>query len=310
MSFGAHSVWHPAGLQAARLGSLWWCFLVVCGVVYLAVMVALALAVRGPRGQEDRRRRTRVVGGATALSALVLLVLLGISVHAGRAMTDLSHQARLTVRVTAQQWFWEFQYPGDPPSQTVLTANEMHIPVKTPVELQLVSRDVIHSFWVPALHGKRDLIPGHDSTTYLEADLPGVYRGQCAEFCGAQHARMGFLVIAESDQEFQRWLAAQRRPAAAPTDDLARRGQEVFMGGPCPMCHNLLGTDAGGRLGPDLTHLASRRTLGAGTLPLTTGHLAGWVLDAQSQKPGIRMPPVPLGSEELTALLAYLGGLK
>src|SRR3569623_1270928 len=155
----------------------------------------------------------------------------------------------LTVRVIGRQWWWELRYPGTAPDQQVVTANELHIPVGRPVLVELVSRDVIHSFWVPALHGKRDLVPGHDSTTYIQADRPGVVRGQCAEFCGAQHAQMGILVIAEPEDAFQAWLAAQRRPAPAALGAEAQRGERLFLHGACVMCHRVAGPLAGATLG-------------------------------------------------------------
>jgi cytochrome c oxidase subunit 2 len=214
------------------------------------------------------------------------------------------------VRVIARQWWWELQYQADPPSQMVITANELHIPVGKPVLLELESRDVIHSFWVPALHGKRDLIPGHPSTTYLRADQPGVYRGQCAEFCGDQHARMGLLVVAEPPEVFQQWLAHARAPAPEPADEVTRRGREVFLRGPCVMCHAVSGTIAAATNGPDLTHVAGRRTLAGATVANVPGNLAGWILDAQAIKPGNHMPPLPLPAPDLQALLAYLETLR
>jgi cytochrome c oxidase subunit 2 len=192
----------------------------------------------------------------------------------------------------------------------VITANEIHIPVGQPVEFQLKSRDVIHSFWVPTLHGKRDLIPRHVTTMTLQADRPGVYRGQCAEFCGYQHAHMAILVVAEPLEQFAAWLEHQRRPAAEPSDARQQRGQEVFLSAPCVMCHTIRGTLAGGRVAPDLTHIAGRHTLAAGTLPNTPGHLAGWIIDPQHIKPGNRMPAHSLNADDLQALLAYLGSLK
>jgi cytochrome c oxidase subunit 2 len=178
------------------------------------------------------------------------------------------------------------------------------------VRVRVRSADVIHSFWVPALHGKTDMIPGQVAETTIQADRPGEYIGQCAEFCGHQHAHMRLVVVAEPPAAFEAWLAAQRRPAPPPETDAQRQGQDVFLRGPCVMCHAIGGTPAGSRVGPDLTHVASRRMLAAGTLPNTTGHLAGWLLDPQGVKPGARMPPSGLGAAELQALLAYLGTLR
>jgi cytochrome c oxidase subunit 2 len=192
----------------------------------------------------------------------------------------------------------------------VITANEIHIPVGKPVHIRLASRDVIHSFWVPDLHGKKDLIPGKDTDLWLRADRAGVYRGQCAEFCGWQHAHMALLVIAEPQDRFDAWLASQRQTPPPPSTPLGQRGRAVFESQACPLCHTVAGTQANGSAGPDLTHLASRRTIAAGTLPNTIGSLGGWIVDPQSTKPGNRMPAVTLHADDLQALLAYLETLR
>jgi cytochrome c oxidase subunit 2 len=179
-----------------------------------------------------------------------------------------------------------------------------------PVVLKVSSQDVIHSFWVPNLHGKRDLIPGQITHTWIQADRPGVYRGQCAEFCGHQHAHMAFNVVAEPMDNFLAWIAHQRQPAPDPTTDEERRGHDVFMQSPCVSCHTIRGTDAGSHLGPELTHVASRLTIAAGTLPNVRGHLAGWVANAQSIKPGSRMPPNLLQPGDLQAVLTYVRSLR
>jgi cytochrome c oxidase subunit 2 len=312
MTWASSSVLSPAGPQAARLAHLFWIFFGVCAAVYL-VMVVLVLASisRTPTAVFDEGPRLRVIAVGGALTTFILVVLLVFSVRAGGGLNPMpGAEQALTVRVIARQWWWEFQYPGTLPSDMVVTANEMHVPAGRPVLLQLASRDVIHSFWVPALHGKRDLIPGHDSTTYIQADQPGTYRGQCAEFCGAQHARMGFLVIAEPVTVFEAWLKHQREPAAPPTTAAAARGQSRFLGSACPMCHTVAGTLAGAATGPDLTHLASRGTIGAGSVPNTPAHLAAWILDSHNIKPGNRMPPLPMAGAELQDLLAYLETLR
>jgi cytochrome c oxidase subunit 2 len=196
------------------------------------------------------------------------------------------------------------------PSNLLTTANEIHIPVGRPIDFELQSADVIHSFWIPNLSGKRDMIPGRATHTVMQADRPGTYWGQCAEFCGYEHAKMRFDVIAEPEADFQKWLAASRQPAAEPTTDSQKRGQQVFMGRSCVMCHTIQGTMAGGMIGPELTHLASRSKIAAGSLPNKRGHLAGWIADPQQIKPGIRMPPNALAPAELQALLDYLENLK
>jgi cytochrome c oxidase subunit 2 len=217
----------------------------------------------------------------------------------------------VSINVTGHQWWWEVEYQDlNAPTLRFRTANEIHIPVGRPVVLNVTSRDVIHSFWVPNLQGKRDLISGYTTSIWLQADRPGVYRGQCAEFCGYQHANMAVYVTAEEDAPFKGWLAAQREPSLEPSTDTARSGRDVFMRGSCPTCHTIRGTAAGGTVGPELTHLASRRTLAAGTLPNTAGHLGGWISDPQSVKPGVKMPPNKLSGDDFQALLAYLEGLK
>jgi cytochrome c oxidase subunit 2 len=308
--WGDSSSLDPAGPQAAHIAGVWWLFLAVCAVVYVAVLVALALAITRPGSAVNVQRRTRLVGAAVTLTVVTLLALLTRSVLAGKALTAMTGTATVNVKVIGRQWWWELQYQADPPSQMVITANELHIPVGQPVLLQLESRDVIHSFWVPALHGKRDLIPGHPSTTYIRADRPGLYRGQCAEFCGAQHAHMGLVVIAEPDADFQAWLAHARQPAPEPTSETARRGREVFLHGPCVMCHALGGTIAAASAGPDLTHLKARRTLAAGTIPNQRDSLSSWIVDAQSFKPGVHMPTLGLKPHDLQDLLAYLETLR
>jgi cytochrome c oxidase subunit 2 len=302
-----------AGPQAGRIEDLWWIFFWVCTVVFVLVLIALLAAVfrsRTDPSRDGERRLTQAVGGATAVSAVILIGLLVLSVATGRAVGSLAPPGSLTLEVVGHQWWWEIIYEDPVPARRFTTANEIHIPVGSPVRIKTRSNDVIHSFWVPNLHGKRDLIPGKPSETWLQADRPGVFRGQCAEFCGAQHANMALVVVAEPPAKFESWRAAQLQPTPPPARPLLRRGQEVFLALPCPTCHTIAGTPAGGRVGPDLSHLASRRTLAAGTLPNTRGHLAGWILDPQTQKPGNKMPAVALQSDDMEALLAYLESLR
>jgi cytochrome c oxidase subunit 2 len=313
MTWASSSALAPAGTQAARLAHVIWIFLGICSLVYVVMLVLLVAALVRPDASFDESRRLKPVAIGGVLTTAILVALLIVTVQAGRGLNPM-RDARdvLTVRVTARQWWWEFRYPGNAPDQEVTTANELHIPVGKPILLELISRDVIHSFWVPSLYGKRDLIPGHDSTTYIEADRAGVFRGQCAEFCGAQHAKMGFLVIAEPPSTFEAWLEHQRSPAADPKQlaEPARRGRQVFLRGTCPMCHTVAGTIAGAAMGPNLTHVASRTTLGAGTIPDEREHLARWVGDSQAIKPGNRMPPSSLPPNEFADLLSYLETLR
>jgi cytochrome c oxidase subunit 2 len=245
--------------------------------------------------------------GATVLTLFVLLV---ASVWTGRAIASLGAESAVTINLTGHQWWWEAEYEDSVPSQRFRTANELHIPVGRPVVFKVTSHDVIHSFWVPNLHGKRDLIPGYTTAIWLQADQPGIYRGQCAEFCGLQHARMALYVTAESNADFEKWRMNQRREAPQPVSDDERRGRDVFLRATCTQCHTIRGTIAGATMGPDLTHLATRGTIAAGTLPNTRGHLAGWVTDAQGVKPGNHMPPNSIAGGDLQVLLTYLESLK
>ena len=286
--------------------------------VFTAVLAGLCIGlIRGIRNRSRSDRilpseaaLSRSVAVAVALTAGLLTILLALSVWTGRTIGALHADSAVTIAITGHQWWWEIQYEDGVPSQRVVTANELHLPINRPVVLKVTSRDVIHSFWVPNLQGKRDLIPGYTTAVWVRADRPGVFRGQCAEFCGLQHAHMALEVVAESDHDFDGWLAAMRPPARDPPDALQRRGRDVFMQARCPGCHTIRGTDAAGQVAPDLTHLASRRTLGAGTLPNTSEHLARWIQDPQRVKPGNQMPPHPLEAGDLGALVAYLETLR
>jgi len=304
------SVLDPAGPQAVHIARLWWLMFWVCGAVFVIVMLFVGLAlVRRNRQAIDSSLRAGV-GAAVALTVLILLVLLVASVWTGRAIASLGASSAVSIDITGHQWWWDIQYEASVPSERVKTANEIHVPIGRPVVLKVTSSDVIHSFWVPNLHGKRDLIPGYTTAIWIQADRPGTYRGQCAEFCGLEHAKMAFYVTAETNNDFERWLADQRKPAVEPQNDLARRGRDVFLTATCTQCHTIRGTIAGAVLGPDLTHIAARATIGSGSLPNSRGHLAGWIVDSQGIKPGNHMPPNGLGGDDLQALLAYLESLK
>jgi cytochrome c oxidase subunit 2 len=310
------SVLHPAGPLAERILGLWDLMYWICAAVFVLVILALLAAVlrRRPRIEDEedlpgppegQRRLFQVIGAATAVTVLLLFVLLTASVATGRATASLPGEP-LSLKVTGKQWWWQVEYVDPIPSRSITTANEIHIPVGRPVRIRLESSDVIHSFWVPNLHGKKDLIPGYTNVIWIRADRPGVYRGQCAEFCGFQHAHMGLLVIADPPERFRAWAEAQRQPSAPPATPQQAQGKYLVEHLPCANCHTIRGTQASGKLGPDLTHLASRRTLAAGTMPNNRGHLGGWILDPQSIKPGNLMPPTAMSSESLQALLAYL----
>ena len=316
-----HDALLPAGPQAAHIADFWWVMFWVCVAVFIAMMIVLAWGVlRAPRSTADmlhvtpttrtERRAAWSVGIAVAVSTLLLLGLLVGSVATDRALAQLPRNDALNVHVTAHDWWWEVTYDDADPTRMFSTANEMRIPVGRPVVVTLDAADVIHSFWVPSLAGKKDLIPGRRSTLELRADQPGEYRGQCAEFCGLQHAFMSFTVFALSSADYEAWVDAQRKPAAAPSDPVAQRGRDLFLSGSCMLCHAIAGTTAGGRKAPDLTHVASRARLAAGRLPNTAADLEQWIRDPQRIKPGVNMPAHPLQDPDLKALVAYLETLR
>lgn len=312
------SVLSPAGAQASSIHQLWLLMLwttTIVGVVVLGfIAVALLRRARGettlriPTGPETSL--TRAVWAATAVSVLILVMLLIASIVITRGVESVQASGAVTINITGHQWWWEIEYEDAVPSQRVLTANELHIPVGRPIVLKVSSRDVIHSIWVPNLQGKRDLIPGYTTAIWLQADRPGIFRGQCAEFCGLQHAHMALDVIAESAADFDRWLEGMRKPASPPQTDEQRRGHDVFMTRRCAGCHTISGAEAFGQMGPDLTHIGSRSSIGAGALPNTRDHMNAWVKNPQVSKPGNQMPPNPLSDEESRTLLAYLDFLK
>ena len=314
-----------AGPQSEGIDILWWSFFWLLGVIFLAVMIVLLLTLtrrhRGieqeslesshkPSDQTESRLR-RVVTGATIVSHIILFVLIVASVSTGKVNSELSNKKNsLTVEVTGNQWWWQIRYMSSDASRILITANEIHIPVGRPIQIRGLSNDVIHSFWVPNLNGKRDLIPSRVTTQWLEADHAGVFRGQCAEFCGLQHAHMAIWVIAESEDKFEAWIQAQLWPAAAPLDPVKQRGQQVFMNSACIFCHQIRGTTAAGQNAPDLTHFGSRLGIAANTVPNTKGNLAGWIVDPQSMKPGNHMATVAVNSTDLQPLTEYLESLK
>jgi cytochrome c oxidase subunit 2 len=320
---GVSSMLRPAGPEAARI-TFWWWLMFWISVFVLALVVALLLtgllrrrrsletdaagAARQARIlQRNERRWLRfVIYAGMVAPAVILGSVMGINLFSERVIAAAAQVPALEVEITGHQWWWEIRYP----EQGVVTANELHIPVGRPVKLRLASTDVIHSFWAPQLEGKRDLIPGQVNILTFEATQAGIYRGQCAEFCGRQHAKMAFLVIAEPVAAFEGWISQQQQPAAAPVTAAARAGQQVFLHSACVACHTVAGTTAAGRLGPDLTHVASRFTLAAATLPNTPGQRAGWIVNSQALKPGNDMPAMQLAPADLQALLAWLETLE
>jgi cytochrome c oxidase subunit 2 len=313
------SALEPMGPQAHKASQLWWFAFVVSTLVYLLTIGALCWALARARrrteraellGADHEQRMTSSVTWATAATIVILLVFLGYDLSVGHTLNPVPSRHPLTIEVTGKQWWWDVQYADTSASGRFTTANEIHVPVGEPILFLLSASDVIHSMWVPNLAGKKDLIPGYTQSFWFQADTAGFYRGQCAEFCGQQHAKMGMVVIAEPKDKYQSWVIAQRQSGTEPRDSVQSRGQEVFLTGTCAMCHAISGTSASSHAGPDLTHLASRRTIAAGTLPNTRGALAGWIVDPQRIKPGAKMPPNALSPKDLDALLTYLQSLK
>jgi cytochrome c oxidase subunit 2 len=249
------------------------------------------------------------VYAGTAASALALLGAAAWTFNVLGAVSVMPGKPALTIHVIGHQWWWEFRYEGDDVSRSFTTANEIHIPTGQPVRIEATSTDVIHSFWVPTLSGKMDTIPNQHNETWIEADTPGTYRGQCTEFCGQQHAHMALIAIADPPDKFKAWWDDQLKPAPAPPSDTIAQGRSAFVAR-CGVCHAVRGSIAQGRLGPDLSHLMSRSTIAAGTLPNTVGYLSGWIADPQHAKPGNLMPELDLSGPELTVIRRYLETLK
>jgi len=248
--------------------------------------------------------------GWTALIGVSLAGLAIASFFSDRSMARAATNQKLSVTVTGNQWWWDIEYNAADASKTLRTANELHLPDGVPTRIFLNSNDVIHSFWVPSLAGKQDLIPGRKNDITVLPTRVGVFRGPCAEFCGLQHAHMSLVVVVEPYADFIKWWDHQLQPAPQPTTPLALAGYKYVTTGPCSACHAIGGTPANGQVGPDLTHLASRKSLAAGTMPMGEGNLYGWVEDPQSLKPGVNMPTIGLEPGQLHAVVAYLETLK
>jgi cytochrome c oxidase subunit 2 len=309
---GEQSALAPTGPNARDTLRLFELTLWMSGVVCLLVALALLQAWLLPRWRLPKpAARWMVAGGGVVLPALVLPALLVASLRIPWPFAE-ERDGAFTVDVVAWQFWWEFRYPnpdaGGPP---IVTANELHIPVGVPVRFRLTTSDVIHSFWIPTLGGKVDMIPGRTNYALLRADAPGDFRGACFEFCGLQHANMAFTVRALPPAEWQAWLRREAAPATAPVSEEALRGREIFIASGCGSCHAVRGHGAEGGTGPDLTHVASRATIGAGILPNTRASLTGWIAATQQIKPGANMPSFNgLTGPELHALATYLEGLR
>ena len=307
------------GIKAYPVTALTWGLLIISVSVVVIVTTLVLWGVLARRQPEQsigdvavERRGTGLgwLGLGVGISAVLLLIsVVWTMAVLAKVSAPPPGSNPLTIEVTGQQWWWKARYLNADPSKVLTTADEFHIPVGRPVRVKLIGADVIHSFWVPALTGKTETIPGQTNVTWLEADKPGRYRGQCTEYCGQQHAHMALFVIAESPAAFDKWLQDQLKSAPAPASPALVQDQEVFVQR-CGACHTVRGSMAGGSVAPDLTHLMSRTTLAAGTLPNTPGALAGWIADPQGQKPGTKMPNLYLSGQELTAVTTYLQTLK
>jgi cytochrome c oxidase subunit 2 len=306
------STLHPESDASRQIADVWWVFLAGAGVVFAIVLLLLLLAVlrrrsaSGGRRSDSRATKLVLVGGLV-LPLITLPALFGLSVATLPATNaPPGKKAALTIDVVGHQWFWSVSYRGT----RAVTANEIHVPVGETVRVHVSTSDVIHSFWVPELNRKIDTIPGRDNSELLRADRPGAYRGQCAEYCGLQHAHMAFTVYAEPRARFRAWLGNMAKPRRPPAGGGARRGEHVFLSEGCGGCHTIRGTPADGRLGPDLTHLATRSTIAALTLPNSRSDLAAWILDPQHAKPGNKMPGLNVSRRDLQPLVDYLSQLR
>jgi cytochrome c oxidase subunit II len=315
-----HSFFDPASPQARAVAGLWWWMFGAGMAIWIGVFCLSLYAARTKRGhreadnlvhvsEETHHRLERIVGAGVFASILVLGGFLVYDFSVGRLLAEHPQRA-LTIDVVGHQWWWEVQYEDPNPSKRVGTANEIHVPVGEPVQFKLRAADVIHSFWAPNLNGKRDLIPGYMNTLWFTADTAGIYRGQCAEFCGLQHAKMAFYIVAEPKVKFAAWLAAGSTPPEPPKDSTLLYGQRVFMSSGCAVCHSIGGTEARATVGPDLTHFKGRNTIAAGTLANTRLNLMHWIENPSAYKPGVRMPALPFKPAELNALVSYLETLK
>jgi cytochrome c oxidase subunit 2 len=308
----------PATPYARDVARLWWTMLAVATVVWLAVVAATIMASRRAKpavdgdapylGAESPGTRKAIMAAFLATSG-ILFFFMGYDFVLGRKTPQHVHQGGLDVTVQSKQWWWNFIYNDTVPQLRMVSPNELHVPVGVPVNLIIKSSDVIHSVWAPRLAGKQDAVPGYTGSLTFTAETAGVYPGVCAEFCGAQHANMRFLVIAHPKKEFDDWYATSRTPAAPPSDS-TRAGEQVFMSAACATCHAIGGTPAFGNTGPDLTHVGSRRTLASGAIPNTFEDMMRWIYNPQAIKPGTLMPAVALKADQLRAVTAYLRSLK
>ena len=303
------SVLHHGGGDAVVIGQLAWGMFGAAALIFAAVMALLALSLR--RHARPLRPAVWIAGAGVVFPVIVLTLLLGWSTWRSAQLRPQGSNGALAISVTGKMWWWDVRYRDPASGREIAAANEIHIPVGQAVYLGLNAADVIHSFWVPALAGKRDMVPGRVTGLALRADKPGVYRGQCAEYCGIQHARMALVVVAHPQAEFDAWLARQARPAVEPAGIDLQRGRAVFFEQRCQSCHTIRGVAEGKDLGPDLTHVGSRAFLGAGTVRADAAALAAWIADPHAIKPGVFMPATSeIDADSLRALAAYLESLQ
>lgn len=305
------SALHPKGEQASRIAEISWVMFIGATLIFLLVMIVLGLALYGPpRVRALFSRRSLIVGGGIAFPVVVLSALLVYTLSAASFLARAGTPAAARVEVIGEMWWWRVRYLDEEGRPMFETANDIRIPAGQPVEFLLKSDNVIHSFWVPNLAGKTDMLPGHVNRLRVQAQAPGLFRGQCAEYCGAQHAKMMFHVEALAPADFETWVSQQREPAREPIEPRLQAGRQYFMHA-CAQCHAIRGTEAAGTLGPDLTHVGSRHSLAAGVLPNNVGALAGWIAGSQHIKPDNKMPSFnQLSGEGLRAVAHYMESLK
>ncbi len=308
---GVQSALDPAGREAGTIARLFWWMTIGSMIVWLGVIVLLIYSVR-TRAESFTRRKARImiVGGGVVVPVVVLTVLLLYGLAPIPAMLAPAPPGSLKIAVSGEQWWWRVHYlpPGQAP---IPSANEIRLPVGEPVEFHLESPDVIHSFWIPPLGGKMDMIPGRKTRLVLTPSRTGVFRGACAEYCGASHALMAFSVVVQQREEFAAWLSHQSQPAESPQELLAIQGAHLFLANGCSACHTIRGTAAAGVVGPDLTHVGSRLSLAAGILPNDPNAFERWIGQTHDLKPEVLMPAFHmLPPEDTRALAAYLEGLK
>lgn len=314
----SQSMLQPAGPAAAEIAWLSWFLIAICSIIFFAVMVLLAVAVlkrpaRTPVADADAdadvpgnsqplgQRFVLITGLVLPSIVLIAILLLSLKTQVALKIPDTTEN----IRVVGHMWWWEVHYPD----HGIIIANEIRLPVGEPIRIELESVDVIHSLWVPSLQGKMDLIPGKTNTLWLQADRPGDYRGVCAEYCGVQHAKMGLVVVAQSRDEYDQWLAERQEPPLEISGQ-AERGREVFFESTCHNCHAIAGTDAIASRGPNLTHVGNRKTLGAGILPNNSENMKDWISQPQVLKPGSLMPKTDVSPKDLLDLVKYLESLQ